>query len=337
MDRALSRVDVRSFLETVLDFAGKVEDIAFAVIPAVCVIVAAPRHVCKITNSTPAVRHGFLIWIKVALSLALVSVYLASIINWATNELFSANVSLLATVFSCLASFCIIVVLYAEHLYSVQAPPFLARFLGATLLLDGSKSYQCFKNSGLEPLGGVFAALVALKLPLLVAEQLSKQQRLPSTRIKDPLGQSSDSGFWNRSLFLWLNSVLVIGFRQALTINQLPPIEFDSESLYNAFLSHWEKCNYPNFMICFFSGADALVRHSRHVFATCLGHLLLQHSFRRLLFCRLASIVLYGFQVCSAFYITRGHKNRFKKCTAYYCPLLSHRSNWASVRGHSCE
>lgn len=229
------------------DIALRFANILLSVIPALCVLVLGPRRIYKIPANTPVLRPGILPWIKSALGLVLTGVNIANVVNWLTNPLFQANVSLPVAILACAASLCVTLLLYAEHVYSLQPSTFLTSYLGATLLFDGGNAYFYLTQPGLEGVGAFVASIVTVKLLLLLAETVAKRVWLRPSHVKPPIGRDPPKGFWNRSLFLWINSILAIGYRKIITVNTLPPIgtEFDSEYLYNDFLPHWEKGKYP--------------------------------------------------------------------------------------------
>ena len=215
----------------------------FSILPAILLILVTPVYIVNIIYLSPHVRAGLLLACKLGTSIMLMSAQIAVLVLWYILALVRSDISVASAVLLCASSLCISVILYAEHIYSIRPSTFLSIYLSLTMLLDIAKCRSYFLRSGYEPIGGIYIATIVLKATLLLLEEISKRGLVYQNRLRFPIGNEAVSGFWNRSLFLWLNSTLILGFRSMLKVEDLPYLgpEFNSEELFHQFQPHWKK------------------------------------------------------------------------------------------------
>lgn len=223
------------------DFTLKFERIVFHIVPSAVVLLAIPYYLYKAITSRPAVRPGVLLWMKLATAAAIAGVQLAAVVYWYTPPS-TSKLAQAASFLSLLGSMGIVFLTYSSHTHYLQPLVFLALFLSVTLLFDLVTIYSYFRRAGLGSIARITCALPGLKLALLILEELSKR-----SLVIDPAQRSTSSevvaGFWSRSTFLWINPLLLFGFRNRIRNDHLPDIgpQFDSERQYRAFKRQWDK------------------------------------------------------------------------------------------------
>ncbi len=234
-------------VEGLFDFTLRFQDYIFTIPMAVWVILATPAYISRAIHKKPCTDSGSLLRAKGAVASALAICELVNVVLHATNGSLHSATSISAAVLSFAASMCIAVVLYVEHMYSFQPSTFLSIYLALAALFDMVKARSYFIRSGFRAVGGVAIALVVLKSALVALEEVSKARLIKSEYCHKPIGREAVSGFWNRSLFFWLNPTLILGFQKEITINELPDPgpEFDSERLHERFEPNWEKGEFP--------------------------------------------------------------------------------------------
>ncbi len=143
---------------------------------------------------------------------------------------------------SCVSAVCITILLFAGHVYFLHSPGFLSMFLSVTMLFDIAITRTYFSRHGLATLGKVHATITAIKLALVILEEVSKRSLIRVEELRSSLGHEAVAGFWNRSIFFWVNSTLLIGFRSKITQSSLGNIgpQFGSERLQADFRRLWE-------------------------------------------------------------------------------------------------
>lgn len=226
------------------DFTLLFEDAIFHIIPSGIVILSTLFFVAKIKNTNAAVRAGRLLWGKLALALALTVVQVAIAILWMQfPQQSTSRLSHIASILTAIASLCVGIILYANHVHFTRPLPFLGVFLMSTLLLDIATTRTYFRRSGLLTIARLHVSIPILKLMILLSEEVSKRSLVISPTLRDSLGSESFAGFLNKSLFLWLNPVMLFGMRGRITTDFLPGVsrQVDAVVLYNDFMAIWSK------------------------------------------------------------------------------------------------
>jgi hypothetical protein len=170
----------------------------------------------------------------------LFSVEIANVALWGTSPTLRTGATLPAGVLSCLAAIVIVVALSYGHQRSLRSPALLGIYLALSTLFDVVRSRSYFLRPGYYVFGFLSVATGALKLLLLILEEIPKTSRfVPGPQLA--VGSEARSGFWNRTLFIWLNRTLLRGFRKVLTVDDLENLglEFTSEYLLSIFLEKW--------------------------------------------------------------------------------------------------
>lgn len=162
-----------------------------------------------------------------------------TIIFWAVSVK-SAEISIVAASLASVSALCIVGMLYAEHVYSLQTSTLVSIYLSITLLFSIARTRSYFIREGFEAVGGLSASIVALKLIILILEEVPKRRLVNNAAIRQA-GRETFSGFWNRAMLIWLNSTFVRGYRAILNINDLQalPLDLTSEELHRRFAEKW--------------------------------------------------------------------------------------------------
>lgn len=161
-----------------------------------------------------------------------------------TKARFRSDVGIVAGVFSSVAALCILIAIFAEHFHSVRPSLLLSFYLAVTLLLDITKTYSFFHRSLISE--GIFLSLVlATKTILIVLEEVPKRRLFLSKELQANAGKEAVSGFWTRTLYLWLNATFLRGYKAILKIKDLDRLDskLESQALFERFLQSWDEGN----------------------------------------------------------------------------------------------
>lgn len=147
-----------------------------------------------------------------------------------------------SSVLSCLSSAALLPLLYMEHRRSVRSSSVVGLFLSATMLFDATRARSYGMRDGLQTLSALAGLEAAWKLGILLLEEVSKKSLVQD---QQALGPEMTSGFWNRSLFVWLNEMLLLGFKNVISVDDLPQMgpSFESEMLHEQFQQQWAAAN----------------------------------------------------------------------------------------------
>ena len=135
----------------------------------------------------------------------------------------------------------VMAIVYAEHRRSFRSSSLLGAFLSITALFNTARARSYFIRPDLKPFGSIQAAIAVCKLTLVAMEEVSKQSLLLPERKSSSIGPEMQHGFWNRSLFIWINKTLTFGFKNVISTENLPSIgqEFATETLSAKFQTSW--------------------------------------------------------------------------------------------------
>lgn len=161
----------------------------------------------------------------------------------------STNAAKAAALLGCAAPLAIGVLLYYEHRRALQSSALSSIYLAATVLFDIVKTRSCFLRDGATLMGCIYAAITTAQLVLLILEEAPKRYHIPASAF----GKEAIRGFWSRTFFVWVNTTLFLGFRNALLVNQLPNLGpgFASRALAETFEKKWiTSKSYFSFITC---------------------------------------------------------------------------------------
>lgn len=226
------------------DFTLYFEHTLFHIVPAVVIILATPYYIHKIFRGTSIVRPGVLLCAKLVVAAALIGVQATIISLWSASPL-EAKVADAAAGMSCASAVCIAIIVFVDHVYFIRPLPFLGFFLTVTILLDIATTITYFNRNSLDVIAGVYTSVPVLKLILLLLVEVSKRSLIRDKELCSSLTDEAFAGFWNRSLLVWVNSILLFGFRHKITADALPGLDadLDSEAMYRDFEHLWSTAN----------------------------------------------------------------------------------------------
>lgn len=228
------------------DFTLLFEHSILELAPACFLLFVVPFYMYAVSKGTPRARFGLLLWAKLALAAALIGLQIANAVLWWSSPLNSA-LARAAGIMSCVSAVCILLLLFAGHVYFVHSPGFLSLFLSVTMLFDVAITRTYFNRHGLATLGKVHAPIPVVKVALVVLEEVSKRSLIRAETLRASLGHETLAGFWNRSTFFWVNATLLIGFRSDITQDSLGNLDpqFDSDKLQTDFRRIWDTGDRP--------------------------------------------------------------------------------------------
>lgn len=138
------------------------------------------------------------------------------------------------------AALAIATVLYVEHRHAIRTSALLGIYLAIGVLIDGTKSRSYFKRD-IGSSGYVAAATAAVRLILIGLEEVPKVNLVLDPELRRLSEGEATSGFFTRTLFLFLQPMLRTGFRGALSLRDLSNlgVDFTSERVSAKFSRSW--------------------------------------------------------------------------------------------------
>lgn len=157
-----------------------------------------------------------------------------------------SSIAVAAACLSCVSVCCLLSFLDVEHRHSLRSSSLLSIYLTLGVLLDTTKARSCFSRGGsLNVIAALLAASAALKGIIVLLEETTKRANIVDDKQRQ-YGSESTSGFWNRSLFVWLNKTLLLGYQNVLKVDDLETLdpEFSASNLSSRFANFWAKGKY---------------------------------------------------------------------------------------------
>lgn len=231
------------------DFTLLFEQTIFEVAPNSLLILATPFYGRSIiVHAAQQVPAGPLLWAKLATGALLVVTYVSKAALWQTASELQSHWSIVSSVMSLLGSLCTLLVLYSAHTYNKALSTFVSLFFSLTLLLDIALARSYFLRhdmgfSSMHPIAGIQTVGVVLKLLLVVLEEVPKTTHAVKRQTSSSVKCDSELGFWGKAMFFSVNSLLLFGYKNELTIENLPALDeqFGSRRLFDRFYRNWNR------------------------------------------------------------------------------------------------
>ncbi len=131
-----------------------------------------------------------------------------------------------------------------EHLRTLRPSTVISAFLFFAIIFDAAW-VRTLWLSGSTSIAPIATTSVALKFTLLLIEAQEKADSLLNKF--ETYGKDELSGFFSKSLFLWLIELLRVGYGKVLSVGDLYPLEdaLVSETLSRNFVEPWAKGTIP--------------------------------------------------------------------------------------------
>lgn len=203
------------------DFTILFEEIVLVIVPSCTFVVLAAILLLFSRRRRLVVRrgqlHAFKLVSATALALAQIAILAvqARLAQATTASIPSAAVALVSSLFVLLVS-------HVEHLKSLRPSTLLVSFLTLTSIFDAART-RTYWLSGEVALAAALSVALGCKLATLYLESLGKQNLLLRTDEKVPVELLA--GPISRTVFHWLNKLLVRGYRGVLSPEDLGPVD----------------------------------------------------------------------------------------------------------------
>lgn len=152
----------------------------------------------------------------------------------------------------------LLVLLIAEHRHAIRASALVGLYLVLSIVIDAVETRSYFKRD-INSLGAISAVSIAVRLTLLVLDEVPRVNLIIDPIIRDASGREATSGFWSRTLFVFMAPLFHIGFKRTILPQDLSPIgiEFSSKRLFTEISRNWKPTEqmgkYSLMLACFFT------------------------------------------------------------------------------------
>jgi ATP-binding cassette subfamily C (CFTR/MRP) protein 1 len=184
-----------------------------------------------------------------------VALQLTLLILWTSSSLLT-SASIPAAVLSLLVAIAILTLSYIEHIRAIRPSFLLNIYLSCAILSDMVQIRTLYLRDHGSLIASVQVAGLAVKIILLILEAQTKRSYLKLPYSDYP--PEAISGIFNRTFFVWINPMFMIGFQKILALEDLYSVDKHllSEHLRQVIQISWRK--YQS------SKRHALIRASIH-------------------------------------------------------------------------
>ncbi|KAH8655479.1 putative ATP-binding cassette transporter [Xylariales sp. PMI_506] len=204
------------------DFTLFFEAVVFGLIPSSGFILLSIVRLVYLRHHAVVARYGVLYYLKIAGSLALAVAQFAIIgVQVHSKDITAASIpdAALAAIATCF----ILLLSHFEHLRSRRPSSLLICYLALTVLLHAARVRTLWLDD-ITGLAAVVSSSLAIRILVLVLECTTKRGVLI---IQNDANLPAEvlAGVISRTVFQWLNSVLIKGYRQLLRPEDIGPID----------------------------------------------------------------------------------------------------------------
>ncbi|KAH8694908.1 ABC transporter [Talaromyces proteolyticus] len=212
------------------DFTVLFEESVLSLVPAALLLVIAPFRLAHLYGQDVKLRPAALHTFKLLAISVFACLQLALLLLWclSKNTIFP-SVSITSAVLGLISAFVIALLSHLEHNKSIRPSFLTSLYILVTLVFDIARARTHWLLRQHDAVAATLAAIVALKLAILLLESVEKRSILIS--IYRNSSTESTSGLFNRALFCWLNPLLLKGFMSILSVDDLFPISENLSSI----------------------------------------------------------------------------------------------------------
>ncbi|KAI1272257.1 P-loop containing nucleoside triphosphate hydrolase protein [Xylaria sp. FL0933] len=224
------------------DFTVQFEELVLAILPAAIFLLLSPFRALALLRRRITARRNKLYVAKLGTIAAYIGLQLALLFQWARPELRS-SISLASTTLSLASGLSLALLSHLEHSKSIRPSFIITFYLILTVFLDIARARTQWLLKDVNGIAATITASLTVKVALLSLEAVEKRSLLVDGYRQCP--PESTSGPFSRGFFLWLNSLLLSGFRKVLSLADLPSIseKLDSQTLARDLSATWENRN----------------------------------------------------------------------------------------------
>ncbi|KAI0201171.1 hypothetical protein F4808DRAFT_129571 [Astrocystis sublimbata] len=224
------------------DFTVQFEELILAILPTAVFLLVSPfRAVALLRRRITASRSRVYV-AKLVIVGVYTSLQFALLVEWAHTTLRS-SVSVASTTLSLVSGLSLALLSHLEHARSIRPSFTIIIYLILTVLLDIVRVRTQWLLEDANGTAAILTASLIVKVVLLSLEAVEKRSLLVGSGREYP--HESTSGPLSRGFFLWLNSLLVSGSRNVLSLTDIPAIseKLESRALAAGLSATWDNCN----------------------------------------------------------------------------------------------
>jgi ATP-binding cassette subfamily C (CFTR/MRP) protein 1 len=224
------------------DFTAIFEETILFIGPSTIFVLAACLNIAWLCRKEVKVTSGFRQVLKFITTLVYTVLHLLLLVLSATHRSFISDIYIASSTVGLICALVLCILSPLEHTRSARPSFLITTYLLVSLFLDASRVRTQWLLLETRSICIIQTSSLAVKFILLVLESWSKRSLL----IKYS-GEAAEttSGIFARAFFWWLNPLLLRGFREMFTIDDLLAIDDRMASchVFAQIQQRWESCN----------------------------------------------------------------------------------------------
>ncbi|RAH77151.1 P-loop containing nucleoside triphosphate hydrolase protein [Aspergillus japonicus CBS 114.51] len=206
-----------------VDFTLLFEDAILLLVPTVLSILVGLCRVSYLRGRSQKIRTSLNYWVKLIFHAIYILLQLVSLVIWTLPSTPKTSLSLPSSVASLLAAITAIYLSHLEHICCIRPSTCLVLHYSVVWVLGIPRSRTLLSVSGLHTLASIHIASLVVILALVILESMEKMHTvLPHCRSES---LEMGAGAISRSLFWWLNPLLLLGCKGTLLMRDLLRID----------------------------------------------------------------------------------------------------------------
>ncbi|KXH67726.1 ABC transporter [Colletotrichum salicis] len=226
------------------DFTLFFEEAILAIPLQSLLLLLLPTCALRLARSDVKVVPSTLRWFKASATISLVVLNLALLVLWTTTPsttITHTRATIPTATLSLTTSIGLGLLSWLAHQRSVRPSFVLSTHLFLSILFDTARARTLWMLGSHQTIPAVFTCTLAVRAVMILLESTEKRRILVSQH----KGYSKEvtSGTFNRSVFFWLTSLFINGYRNILRLDDLYPLDpkLASEPLYRKLADAWDQ------------------------------------------------------------------------------------------------
>ncbi|OHE98019.1 ABC transporter [Colletotrichum orchidophilum] len=226
------------------DFTLLFEEAVLAVPLQSLLLLLLPTCALRLARSDVKVVPSSLRWFKACAFISLVALNLALLILWTTTPsttITHTRATIPTAILSLIASIGLSLLSWLAHQRSIRPSFVLSTYLFLSILFDTARARTLWLLGSHRTIPAVFTCTLVVRTVMIILESTEKRQIL----VPQHKGYSKEvtSGTFNRSVFFWLTSLFINGYRNILRLDDLYPLDpkLASEPLFRKLTDAWDQ------------------------------------------------------------------------------------------------
>ncbi|KAK1689141.1 ABC transporter [Colletotrichum godetiae] len=226
------------------DFTLFFEEAILAIPLQSLLLLLLPTCTLRLARSDVKVVPSTLRWFKASATISLVVLNLVLLVLWTTTPsttITHTPATIPTATLSLITSIGLGFLSWLAHQRSVRPSFILSTYLFLSILFDTARARTLWMLGSHQTIPAVFTCTLAVRAVMILLESTEKRRILVSQH----KGYSKEvtSGTFNRSVFFWLTSLFINGYRNILRLDDLYPLDpkLASEPLYRKLADAWDQ------------------------------------------------------------------------------------------------